>query len=86
MTQENVYKEAYNAIREMAKEGMEGDGRIKSYFDEMDEIIQKAEALEKSDKAENQEETELSRGAEFAKQQNEKDQKSNEALKGIWGE
>ncbi|MGF2143405.1 hypothetical protein ACQUD9_12205 [Vagococcus fluvialis] len=86
MTQENVYKEAYNAIREMAKEGMEGDGRIKSYFDEMDEIIQKAEALEKSDKTDTQEKANLSRGAEFAKQQNEKDQKSNEALKGIWGE
>ncbi|MFW7418688.1 hypothetical protein ACODH8_00580 [Vagococcus fluvialis] len=71
MTQENVYKEAYNAIREMAKEGMEGDGRIKSYFDEMDEIIQKAETLEKSDKAENQEEHPLSRGAEIAMKHNE---------------
>lgn len=66
---------------------MEGDGRIKSYFDEMDEIIQKAETLEESDKADTDKETpELTRGAEFAKQQNEKDQKSNEALKGIWGE
>ncbi|MEG0285289.1 MAG: hypothetical protein RR494_04460 [Vagococcus sp.] len=86
MTKENVYKEAYNAIRDMAKEGMEGDGRIKSYFDEMDEIIQKAETLDKSQETDTQEEPSLSRGAEFAKQQNEKEQKSNESLKEIWGE
>lgn len=72
MTQENIYKEAYNAIRDMAKEGMEGDGRIKSYFDEMDEIIQKAETLEESDKADTDKETpELTRGAEIAMKHNE---------------
>ncbi|WP_270279685.1 hypothetical protein [Vagococcus bubulae] len=85
MTEENVYKQAYNAIRDMAKEGMEGDGRIKSYFDEMDDIIQQAEVSDKSQKTDTQEEANLSRGAEFAKQQNERDQQQRD-LKSIWGE
>lgn len=85
MTEENVYKQAYNAIRDMAKEGMEGDGRIKSYFEEMDDIIQKAEMPDKSQKTDIKEEANLSRGAEFAKQQNERDQQQRD-LKSIWGE
>lgn len=71
MTQENVYKEAYNAIKKMADEGIEGEGRIKSYFADMDEVIQKAEELEKVEKANTQEEGELSRGAEIAMKHNE---------------
>lgn len=86
MTQANVYKEAYNAIRDMANEGMEGNGQIKSYFDDMDEVIQKAEELEKTEVANTQEETpQLSRGAELANVHNERDQQQ-QSLKDIWGE